>query len=179
MRLQTTIWKTFVPSVSVMDGINVTIVLCRETPQGPLEVLEVLRRNCSAVIIPSNTDQSDGFLLLSAANEASGSQSVGKSSRSSPSPTSPGSRRSLKVRVIDGLVLRVVDVSSQGVLSLVGFGLFLNPLLSLTPQVSLILVFKPLYEFLFPYFTCLLFFNQTVHISYFSRCLLVELPPQT
>ncbi|TKS93271.1 Serine/threonine-protein kinase DCLK2 [Collichthys lucidus] len=31
------------------------------------------------------------------ANEASGSQSVGKSSRSSPSPTSPGTRRSLKM----------------------------------------------------------------------------------
>ncbi|KAM9827660.1 serine/threonine-protein kinase DCLK2-like [Neosynchiropus ocellatus] len=30
-------------------------------------------------------------------NEASGSQSAGKSSRSSPSPTSPGSRRSLKI----------------------------------------------------------------------------------
>lgn len=106
--------------------------------------------NCSAVIIPSYTDQSDGFLLLSAANEASGSQSVGKSSRSSPSPTSPGSRRSLKVRVIDGLVLRVVDASSQGVRSLVGFGLFLNLLLSLTPQVSfpsLILVFKPRVSF--------------------------------
>nr|XP_020512543.1 serine/threonine-protein kinase DCLK2-like [Labrus bergylta] len=31
------------------------------------------------------------------ANEASGSQSAGKSSRSSPSPTSPGTRRSLKI----------------------------------------------------------------------------------
>lgn len=161
-----------------MDGINVTIDgdLCRVTPQG-----NTLMMNYSAVI-PSYIDQSDGFLLLSVANEASGSQSVGKSSRSTPSPTSPGSRRSLKVRVIDGLVLRAVDVSSQGVLSLVGFGLFLNPLLSPTPQVSfpsLILIFKPLYEFPFPYFTCLLPFNQTAHISYFSRCLLVELPPQT
>uniref|UniRef100_A0A3B4WWK3 non-specific serine/threonine protein kinase n=1 Tax=Seriola lalandi dorsalis TaxID=1841481 RepID=A0A3B4WWK3_SERLL len=34
--------------------------------------------------------------LLSAANEGSGSQSAGKSARSSPSPTSPGTRRSLK-----------------------------------------------------------------------------------
>lgn len=33
-----------------------------------------------------------------AANEASGSQSAVKSARSSPSPTSPGTRRSLKVR---------------------------------------------------------------------------------
>uniref|UniRef100_A0A3B5AZ84 Serine/threonine-protein kinase DCLK2 n=1 Tax=Stegastes partitus TaxID=144197 RepID=A0A3B5AZ84_9TELE len=47
-------------------------------------------------------DQSERSSLLCAANEASGSQSGGKSSRSSPTPSSPGSRRSLKVRSMTG-----------------------------------------------------------------------------
>uniref|UniRef100_A0A3Q3WMA1 Doublecortin domain-containing protein n=1 Tax=Mola mola TaxID=94237 RepID=A0A3Q3WMA1_MOLML len=46
----------------------------------------------------------------SAASEASASQSAGKSSRSSPSPTSPGTRRSLKVRVIDRLIGFVTEL---------------------------------------------------------------------
>uniref|UniRef100_A0A3P8T6I4 Doublecortin like kinase 2 n=1 Tax=Amphiprion percula TaxID=161767 RepID=A0A3P8T6I4_AMPPE len=42
--------------------------------------------------------------LSCAANEASGSQSGGKSSRSSPTPSSPGSRRSLKVRISKNII---------------------------------------------------------------------------
>uniref|UniRef100_A0A3Q2E1B1 Serine/threonine-protein kinase DCLK2 n=1 Tax=Cyprinodon variegatus TaxID=28743 RepID=A0A3Q2E1B1_CYPVA len=42
------------------------------------------------------------FLLVG--NEASGSQSAGKSNRSSPSPTSPGARRNLKVRMMSYVI---------------------------------------------------------------------------
>uniref|UniRef100_A0A3Q3Q5B3 non-specific serine/threonine protein kinase n=1 Tax=Monopterus albus TaxID=43700 RepID=A0A3Q3Q5B3_MONAL len=44
------------------------------------------------VKLPDYFDQSDGSFLLHLANEGLGSQSAGKSSRSSPSPTSPGTR---------------------------------------------------------------------------------------
>uniref|UniRef100_A0A665TT28 Doublecortin-like kinase 2b n=1 Tax=Echeneis naucrates TaxID=173247 RepID=A0A665TT28_ECHNA len=57
--------------------------------------------SCDA-LLKGNFSQSHGSFLLSVANEASGSQPAGKSSRSSPSSTSPGTRRSLKVRAIDG-----------------------------------------------------------------------------